>query len=244
MGERYDVLVTLGDGVFPLVAVAEGKKDAALALVRTAGGQAPPASTRPAELDGRIVTYPQLAATDPVRVPARAADRTIRLELTGGMMAYDWAFNGRPFDHAHPTRHASVVRAGERVRVDFVNATMMFHPVHLHGHTFAIGEPRGPRKDTAIVLPGRTLATYFDADNPGLWAVHCHNAYHAESGMMTLIGYERGGSGWVRDPPWCRDTACRSPTVSGRGRRPGRPRSSRVASTSSTSAVVNASPNA
>ena len=31
----------------------------------------------------------------------------------------------------------------------------MWHPVHLHGHTFAIGDDR-PRKDTAIVLPGKT----------------------------------------------------------------------------------------
>ena len=35
MGERYDVQVTLGDGVFPLVALAEGKDSTALALVRT-----------------------------------------------------------------------------------------------------------------------------------------------------------------------------------------------------------------
>jgi FtsP/CotA-like multicopper oxidase with cupredoxin domain len=27
------------------------------------------------------------------------------------------------------------------------------------------------------------------ADNPGLWAVHCHNIYHAEAGMMTIMNY-------------------------------------------------------
>jgi FtsP/CotA-like multicopper oxidase with cupredoxin domain len=77
------------------------------------------------------------------------------------------------------------------VRVDFVNTTTMYHPVHLHGHTFATGQPGGARKDTALVLPGQRLATFFDADNPGRWAVHCHNIYHAESGMMTVIGYRR-----------------------------------------------------
>ena len=35
MGERYDVVVSLGDGVFPLTALAEGKNSSALALVRT-----------------------------------------------------------------------------------------------------------------------------------------------------------------------------------------------------------------
>lgn len=44
MGERYDVQVTLGDGVFPLTALAEGKNATALALVRTARGTRPPAA--------------------------------------------------------------------------------------------------------------------------------------------------------------------------------------------------------
>ena len=35
MGERYDVLVTAEDGVFPLTALAEGKERSALALLRT-----------------------------------------------------------------------------------------------------------------------------------------------------------------------------------------------------------------
>jgi FtsP/CotA-like multicopper oxidase with cupredoxin domain len=29
----------------------------------------------------------------------------------------------------------------------------------------------------------------FVADNPGAWMVHCHNAYHAEAGMMTRLEY-------------------------------------------------------
>ncbi|GAA4063576.1 hypothetical protein GCM10023065_13240 [Microbacterium laevaniformans] len=41
MGERYDVLVTLGDGAFPLVAQAEGKRDRGFAIVRTAEAAAP-----------------------------------------------------------------------------------------------------------------------------------------------------------------------------------------------------------
>jgi FtsP/CotA-like multicopper oxidase with cupredoxin domain len=56
--------------------------------------------------------------------------------------------------------------------------------------TFAVGDS-GLRKDTAIVLPGQTLAASFDADNPGRWMVHCHNVYHAEGGMMTLLGYQK-----------------------------------------------------
>ncbi|MFI6156877.1 multicopper oxidase family protein [Kitasatospora sp. NPDC051170] len=184
MGERYDVLVTVKDGVFPLTALAEGKNASALAVLRTGGGAAPEASVRPSELDGRLLTADRLKAHASVRLPARQPDRTVRLEMTGGMAGADWAFNGRRYDPAQ--RYP--VAAGERVRLEFRNATDMWHPVHLHGHTFALPGD-GPRKDTAIVLPGATLAVDFDADNPGLWMVHCHNVYHAETGMMTVLGY-------------------------------------------------------
>ncbi len=186
MGERYDALVTLADGVFPLVALAEGKGASAFGLVRTGSGAAPAATVRPPELDRRIVAYRQLKPADAVRLSDRQPDRMLTLKLTGGMMAYDWGFNGR----AHDPNHTEAIRAGERVRVDLVNTTTMWHPVHLHGHTFAVGQT-GLRKDTAIVLPGQTLAVAFDADNPGVWMVHCHNIYHAESGMMTQLGYQR-----------------------------------------------------
>jgi len=71
MGERYDVVVTLGDGVFPLVANAEGKGAAALGLVRTGSGTAPSAGVRPRELDGRIVAYRQLKAAEAERLVDR-----------------------------------------------------------------------------------------------------------------------------------------------------------------------------
>ncbi|MFH8565255.1 multicopper oxidase family protein [Streptomyces sp. NPDC017988] len=186
MGERYDVLVTAKDGAFPLTAVAEGKKAAALAVLRTGGGAAPSASARPKELTGRLLTADELRAAESVALPSRKPDRTIRLRLTGGMAKYDWAFDKKPYapDRRHP------LRAGERVRLTFANSTSMWHPVHLHGHTFALtNAANGPRKDTAIILPNGTLTVDFEADNPGLWMVHCHNVYHSEAGMMTVLGY-------------------------------------------------------
>jgi FtsP/CotA-like multicopper oxidase with cupredoxin domain len=50
MGERYDVTVTLGDGVFPLTALAEGKHATARALIRTGSGPVPPLTARPPSL--------------------------------------------------------------------------------------------------------------------------------------------------------------------------------------------------
>ncbi|MCQ9133016.1 multicopper oxidase family protein [Streptomyces hilarionis] len=188
MGERYDVLVTLGDGVFPLVALAEGKNTTALALVRTGSGSTPSASVRPRELDGSVLTASSLKAADEVRLSAKKADVVHRVELTGGMDTYNWAINGKRFDMENPDADPFLVEAGQRVRLDFVNTTGMWHPMHLHGHTFQLGDG-GARKDTTIVLPKKTVSVVFDADNPGQWMLHCHNVYHGEVGMMALVAY-------------------------------------------------------
>ncbi|MGW3429274.1 multicopper oxidase family protein [Streptomyces melanosporofaciens] len=189
MGERYDVLVTLKDGVFPLVALAEGKKAIAMALIRTGSGSKPSPTVRPKELDGLIMGAAQLRAADDVRLSSKKADRVHRVELTGGMGKYNWAINGKRFDMDNPDASPLRVEEGQRVRLDVVNTTDMWHPMHLHGHTYQIGST-GPRKDTTIVLPKKKVSVVFDADNPGQWLLHCHNAYHGEAGMMALVAYQ------------------------------------------------------
>ncbi|MFF4259240.1 multicopper oxidase family protein [Streptomyces sp. NPDC001663] len=189
MGERYDVLVTLDDGVFPLVALAEGKNANGLALVRTGSGSKPSATVRPKELDGMIMTASQLRAADDVRLKSAKTDVTHQIKLTGGMTKYNWAINGTPFDMNDPEASPILIEEGQRVRLDFVNDSDMWHPMHLHGHTYQLGAS-GPRKDTVIVLPKKKLSVFFDADNPGQWMLHCHNAYHGEAGMMTNVAYQ------------------------------------------------------
>ncbi|MFG2949180.1 multicopper oxidase family protein [Streptomyces adustus] len=189
MGERYDVLVTLGDGVFPLIALAEGKNATGMALIRTASGSAPKPTVRPKELNGRVLTASRLRAADDVRLLSKTVDRVHRVELTGGMDKYDWSINGHAFDMDDPAARPLTVENGQRVRLDFVNTTQMWHPMHLHGHTYQLGD-HGPRKDTAIVLPQQRLSVLFDADNPGQWMLHCHNAYHGEVGMTALVAYK------------------------------------------------------
>lgn len=68
---------------------------------------------------------------------------------------------------------------------------MMFHPMHVHGHTVALAstDGRGTRKDTVNVLPMGELSIDLQADNPGQWLVHCHNLYHGELGMMSVLSY-------------------------------------------------------
>lgn len=190
MGERYDVIVTARDGVFPLVAAAEGKDAAGFGLLRTGAGTAPsPATSIPELGSSRVGTADRLLSAPSVQLHARSVDRTLTVLLSGDMKSYDWAINGRKFNSKRPLDNALSVREGERIGLRFINDTKMWHPMHLHGHTYQ--HPNGgPRKDTSIVLPGKGLQVEFDADNPGQWLSHCHNIYHGESGMMTVVAYE------------------------------------------------------
>ncbi len=184
MGERYDVEVTLADGAFPFVASAEGKAGQGLALVRTGSGSAPSADVRPMELDKLVLMGADLVGDDAVRLARRTPDRRHDLVLSGSMARYRWTINGKTFPDATPLP----IEQGERVRVRFTNMSMMFHPMHVHGHTFALVRG-GARKDTVIVRHMERVEVDFDADNPGQWATHCHNIYHAEAGMMTTLSY-------------------------------------------------------
>ena len=188
MGERVDVTVTLADGVFPLVAAAEGKTGRALAVIRTSTGGRPSPDVAVPELGRRTLLGTDLAGAESVRLDRRDVNRRHDLALGGSMTPYRWTINGETFPDATPLP----VSAGERVRLRFVNQTMMFHPMHLHGHTFGLVDGGG-RKDTVIVRPMQSLDVDLDADNPGQWAVHCHNIYHAETGMMTTLSYRSEG---------------------------------------------------
>ncbi|MGW9213905.1 multicopper oxidase family protein [Embleya sp. NPDC055664] len=205
MGERYDVLVTLDDGVFPLVAAAEGKNARAFAVVRTSTGDAPPASVDVPELERRVLDLADLSA-DPSVDPGDGAAREVGLVLNNtGARGRAWIAAAETPDEKLPR---VPVAAGERVRLSFTNRTRIWHPVHLHGHTFQVrrSKGRGPRKDTVVVLPGRTVAVDVFTDNPGEWMLHCHNLYHSEQGMMTTLGYgddppDPGMSGMAPEQP-------------------------------------------
>jgi FtsP/CotA-like multicopper oxidase with cupredoxin domain len=72
------------------------------------------------------------------------------------------------------------------------------HPIHLHGHDFYIlGRGQGTwdgstaglnfnnptRRDTAALPANGYLLMAFPADNPGMWIMHCHIAWHASQGL-------------------------------------------------------------
>ncbi len=184
-GERVDLLVTLADGVFPLVATAEGKQGQGLILIRTGGGAKPAATVHPDELDSDPLLLSSLMPADSARLPAGEPDQIEQVTLNGQMKPYAWGMNGTTFGLDTPIRTSP----GRRVRLQMANMTMMAHPMHIHGHTWSLPGNGGLRKDTVLVLPMQTVTADLQADNPGKWAFHCHNIYHAEIGMMTSLQY-------------------------------------------------------
>jgi multicopper oxidase len=188
MAERYDVTVTAADGVFPLVALAEGKNDLARALLSTGAGSRPDPQFRPAELNKRVGTIEMFTATAPVTLGPAEPNLELPVVLGGNMAKYEWTINGEPYDRTNPLH----VQQGQRPTIAFDNTTMMYHPIHLHGHTFQMinaDGSAGARKDTIIVLPKQKSHAVLVADNPGLWQVHCHNTYHQAAGMQTRLDY-------------------------------------------------------
>ena len=183
MGERVDVEVVLGDGVFPLTALAAGKDDRAFAVIRTAAGQTPAPETTFPELTAPGTFLTSFEPAERALLPAGDVDKETAVELTGQMMPYQW---GLRIDGADSP---GTVQEGQRLRMRMHNPTVMPHPMHLHGHTWALPGSSGLRKDTVLILPGETVDADLIADNPGEWAFHCHNAYHQETGMMSSLRY-------------------------------------------------------
>jgi hypothetical protein len=112
-----------------------------------------------------------------------------------------WTWNSRVF----PGIDHLVVRKEDRVRIRIANLTMTNHPIHIHGHKFAVActdggwVPKGARwPETTIDIPvGSIRAIEFVADNPGDWAFHCHKSHHVMNAMghnvPTMIGVDHRG---------------------------------------------------
>jgi len=134
----------------------------------------------------RVLVYTDLRSLRP-RAEVRPPDREIEIHITGNMDRYIWGFDGKTFSEA-PAPIA--FKLGERVRLTFINDTMMDHPMHLHGMWSEPDNGAGayrPRKHTINVKPAERLSLDIEADAPGFWAMHCHILYHMEAGMFRVV---------------------------------------------------------
>ncbi|MCO8269204.1 multicopper oxidase family protein [Actinoplanes sp. TRM 88003] len=184
------------------------------ALLIPAGGRFDVLTTAPAGLfvDGRLVrstgTVPVAPGAWPVfdpltygaesRISWSRIDRSLTLvldrglDLRGLLPRYAHTVNGA----ADPDIPPQVVRRGEIVKLTIVNRSLVVHPWHLHGHHVLVLARNGKAPtgspvwlDSFDLRPGEVWEVAFRADNPGMWANHCHNLPHAEAGMMLHLMY-------------------------------------------------------
>jgi CopA family copper-resistance protein len=133
----------------------------------------------------RVLTYADLRNLHSTH-DQREPDREVELHLTGNMGRYMWSINGVKHADAEPLRW----KLGERLRITFVNDTMMNHPMHLHGmwSDLETGDNNFlPRKHTVIVQPGARISYRVTVDAKGGWAFHCHLLYHMPGMFRTVI---------------------------------------------------------
>jgi FtsP/CotA-like multicopper oxidase with cupredoxin domain len=101
------------------------------------------------------------------------------------MERYMWSINGIKYADSQPLQF----HYGERLRITFINDTMMNHPMHLHGlwSDLETGDDNHlVRKHTIIVQPGSKISYRVTVDAKGAWAYHCHLLYHM-GGMFRKV---------------------------------------------------------
>ncbi len=199
IAQRIDIRVRLprDGGAFPILALREFAIEQSGIVLAT---QSAPIQRLPAKNSSAtgLLTLgfeSQLTAAQPPK--AKSVDQTAILRLQGNMSRYDWLINGQAFDVANPgTQKAQVrVKPGQRVALKFVNENTHVAP-HAPAWAFVPGGGdqhrnfSGALRDTVLVPGKNSVTVAFDANNPGLWFVHCHVLWHLEAGMAALVEYE------------------------------------------------------
>lgn len=199
IAQRMDVLLDIPKegGAFPILGLREFATEQTGIILATPGASIPKLPEKGSSPTGimNLDLERELTALHPL--DKRTPEVNSVLNLQGNMSTYQWPINNVVFDIEDPAKEKAQVHVkyGQRAAIKFVNDTPMGHPMHLHGHVFevvAINDQQftGALRDT-ILVPGKTSVTVqFDANNPGLWYVHCHILWHLAAGMAALVEYE------------------------------------------------------
>lgn len=215
VAQRLDIMITIPSSatdktIYPIFAYAE-KADARSGIVLVVGDQKTnqtwPIQT--GDIAGfmsediwRVYADKKIEAWFPLLT--KEANRNFTVNLTG-----DNGFHGingvsyqlPPQGPANPFKanpNALTVKAGERVCIKFINFNADAHAMHLHGHSFQVVEmngiklQNGPMRDVVMSPKGNcdTVTFCFNANNPGVWPLHCHMNYHLAAGMLTTVEYQ------------------------------------------------------
>jgi FtsP/CotA-like multicopper oxidase with cupredoxin domain len=142
-------------------------------------------------------------------------DSRLPRQMAGEDVQYDprnrhpdiFTINGKSAPRTlHPEQGSPlIVSEGDNVRLHFVNAGYMSHPLHIHNHRFQVTSKDGGQvpeaarhgQDIVNVAPAERYAIDFTADaDPGIYLMHCHKVNHVMNGnfypggMLTGLVYE------------------------------------------------------
>lgn len=193
VAQRIDILVTIPEagGAFPILAQGEGTDKQTGLVLATKGSPLPTLSGRNSVTSGALTNANESLFRPVSPLLTKPVDQKINIDLGGDMATYIWTLNSQAWPNATPI----IVEKDSRVEITFKNLSTMAHPMHLHGHVFQVTALddlpiQGAMRDTVLVLPSSSVTVQFDADNPGVWPLHCHVLYHLEAGMMTVVRYK------------------------------------------------------
>lgn len=216
-GERVQIEFTAPNAAVWIQAHDPSPPAREIGVVALPVGMAPPAQGPQESISGQVLdlySYPARVVNEPWPAGTRPTRSfSLRLDEATSMPASHnrvpgMAGPGPPGVNTRYTINGAVfpqtplltVQQGDRVAITFVNRGQLEHAMHLHGHAFRLlardgtSVPGALVMDTILVEPGSSYTVGFLADNPGWWAIHCHELHHAAGGMMTLLRYE--GSQW------------------------------------------------
>ncbi|HWP85120.1 MAG TPA: multicopper oxidase family protein, partial [Terriglobia bacterium] len=184
-GERVDAIVEMNNpGVWILGELNDAQRSAGMGVVveyREAHG--PPRWLPPAAGDWDYAAFAEPGT-------AAAPDERLPLVIRQPEGSTRWTINGQ----SHPQTTPLHVELGRRYRLIFDNQSAEAHPMHLHRHNFEMVRFNqrplsGIFKDVVIVPAWKQVEVDFIADNPGPTLLHCHQQFHMDSGLMTMIHY-------------------------------------------------------
>ncbi|POM67764.1 Hypothetical protein PHPALM_16174 [Phytophthora palmivora] len=85
--------------------------------------------------------------------------------------------------------NARAISFGDHVEAVLVNVMNDQHPFHMHSHTpWVIGSGTASLEDIQNNnLPAMNLDVRFNADNEGVWIMHCHIDWHLDGGLAMVF---------------------------------------------------------
>lgn len=204
--ERVCAVVEMNNpGVWILGEVRKHVQAAGMGIVvEYADRSGKPQWQQPADVLWSYEQFAAMAAADEPTQAATVVPLVFESKFRGHGAMEAWTINGK----SYPDTAAAPLQEGGRYRLQFINASVDDHPLHLHRHSFelrSLGAPlgrtagsswtpaaksvRGIMKDVVLVEAQTQVEVEFTANNPGPTLFHCHQQNHMDLGFMMLFNY-------------------------------------------------------